>query len=97
MTDAELLAKVKKGLFGTAADSWRDEMLQVFIDEVKGFMRDAGVSESVLNSEASVGCIMLGVNDLWNYSSGGVNLSGYFKQRVIQLAAASGGGTNETA
>ena len=87
MTDAELLTKIKIGLFGNAAGEWRDEMLQVYIDEVKCFMRDAGVSADVVNGESSVGCIMLGVNDLWNYSSGGVRLSDYFKQRVIQLAA----------
>ena len=86
MTDAELLDRVKVGLFGSAAGEWRDEMLTVYINEVKDFMKRAGVSDATLNSEASVGCIMLGVNDLWNYSSGGVELSAYFKQRVIQLA-----------
>ena len=96
MTDAELLRKVKIGLFGSDAGEWRDEMLQVFVDEVKNFMKDAGVSESVINSDASVGCIMLGVNDLWNYSSGGVKLSDYFKKRVIQLACI-GGDSDETA
>lgn len=92
MTDAELLAKVKIGLFGEANTTWRDNVLTVYIDEVKGFMRNAGVPETVLSSDASAGCIMLGVNDLWNYSSGGVKLSEYFKQRVIQLAA--GGESN---
>ena len=87
MTDAELLVKVKIGLFGSAAGEYRDEMLKVFIDEVKEFMRSAGVSDSTISSEASVGCIVIGVNDLWNYSAGGVRLSEYFKQRVIQLAA----------
>lgn len=93
MTDAELLNQVKTGLFGSAAGNWRDDMLQVYIDEVRSFMRDAGVSDTALASDAAVGCIMLGVNDLWNYSSGGVNLSEYFKQRVIQLASNSGGGS----
>lgn len=92
MTDAELLAKVKIGLFGEANTTWRDNVLTVYIDEVKGFMRNAGVPETVLSSDASAGCIMLGVNDLWNYSSGGVKLSEYFKQRVIQLTA--GGESN---
>ena len=95
LTDAELLTRVKIGLFGNAAGNYRDEMLQVYIDEVKDFMQGAGVPESVINSEKSVGCILLGVNDLWNYSAGGVKLSDYFVRRVIQLAA--GGGNNETA
>ena len=95
MTDAELLTKVKTAIFGSASGEWRDGTIQIYIDEVKAFMRDAGVAENVLNSEASVGCITLGVNDLWNYSSGGVKLSDYFKMRVIQLAM--GGGIDETA
>lgn len=90
MTDAALLEKVKIGLFGSANGDWRDEMLMVYINEVKDFMKRAGVSDAVLNSDASVGCIMLGVNDLWNYSSGGVELSNYFKQRVVQLAKDGG-------
>ena len=87
MTDAEMLNKVKIGLFGTADGAWRDEMMTVFIDEVKAFMIDAGVSEDVVMSDASVGCILMGVNDLWNYQPGGTKFSPYFCQRVTQLAA----------
>ena len=79
MTDAELLTKVKLGLFGSASGTWRDDMLQVF-------MKDAGVPETVISSNAAVGCIVLGVSDLWNYNSGGVKFSDYFNKRVIQLA-----------
>lgn len=86
MTDAELLAKVKLGLFGSASGTWRDDMLQVFIDEVREFMKDAGVSETIISSDAAIGCIVLGVSDLWNYNSGGVKFSDYFQKRVIQLA-----------
>lgn len=91
MTDAELLVKVKTGLFGSAVGTWRDDMMQVYIDEVKAFMRDAGVPEDVILNDASVGCIMMGVSDLWNYQSGDVKFSQYFQQRVIQLATRSGG------
>ena len=90
MTDAELLNKVKIGLFGSASGNWRDEILQVYIDEVKAFMLDAGVPKAVIDSEASVGCILIGVNDLWNYSSGGAKFSEYFRQRVIQLSCGDG-------
>lgn len=86
MTDAELLKKVKQMLFGSAQGTWRDDMLMLYIGEVKGFMRSAGVKEETLASEASVGCIAVGVNDLWNYESGGARFSEYFKMRVIQLA-----------
>ncbi len=84
MTDAEILAKVKNGL-GITTD-FQDETLSVYIITVKDFMRGAGVSEEVLNSSAAVGCILLGVNDLWNYGSGEVKFSEVFKMRLIQLS-----------
>lgn len=87
MTDAEILAKVKIGL-GITTD-YQDDLLQLYIDDVKAFMTDAGVSATVASSPAAVGCILRGVADLWNYGSGGVKFSEYFKQRVIQLAASS--------
>ncbi len=89
MTDKELLAKIKAGL-GITGD-YQDEALQFYIDEVKAFMRSAGVAESVVNSSEAVGVIMRGVADLWNYGSGSVKLSEYFIQRMIQLSAQAGG------
>lgn len=83
MTDAELLVKIKNGLGITGA--FQDETLNVYLDEVKAFMKSAGVSQDVIKSEASVGCIMRGVADLWNYGSGNATLSNYFRMRVIQL------------
>lgn len=84
MTDKELLAKIKVGLGITG--EYQDEALQFYIDEVRGFMRHAGVPKTVVDSSESVGVIMRGVADLWNYGSGSVKLSDYFIQRVIQLA-----------
>lgn len=93
MTDAEILAKIKTGL-GITTD-FQDDLLQIYIDDVKAFMQDAGVPANVVTSAAAVGCILRGVADLWNYSSGGAKLSEYFKQRVTQLAIqATGGGAN---
>lgn len=85
MTDAELLAKVKSGLGITTA--YQDDTLQVYIDDVRAFMEDAGVHKSVIASTASVGCILRGVADLWNYGSGNATFSDYFRMRVIQLCA----------
>ncbi len=85
MTDAELLTKIKSGL-GLTGDFQNDTLL-VYIDEVRAFMESAGVDKSVIASEVSVGCIMRGVADLWNYGSGSTSLSEYFKMRVIQLKA----------
>ena len=88
MTDAELLTAVKKGM-GNLPD-FHDETILIYIADVKAFMSDAGVSESVISDGASVGCILRGVTDLWNYGSGGVGFSEYFKQRVTQLAYKGG-------
>lgn len=84
MTEQELLTKIKTGL-GITGD-YQDEALQFYIDEVKYFMRSAGVPQTVVDSSESVGVIIRGVADLWNYGSGSVKLSEYFVQRVIQLA-----------
>lgn len=86
MTAAELLTKIKNGLGITG--TYQDATLQVYVDEVKGFMLSAGVAQNVIDSDAAVGCIMRGVADLWNYGSGEAKLSEYFKMRVVQLRAA---------
>lgn len=88
MTDNELLAQVKNGL-GIVGD-FQDATLGVYIEEVKAFMLSAGVPTEVIESKLSVGCIMRGVADLWNYGSGNAKLSDYFTQRLLQLKAAKG-------
>lgn len=83
MTDELLLTKIKNGLGITG--TFQDATLTVYVNEVKAFMKSAGVSQNVIDSELSVGCIMRGVADLWNYGSGNATLSDYFKKRLIQL------------
>lgn len=83
--NTNLLKKIKIAL-GITGD-YQDEALLFYIEETKRFMKSAGVSDDVVNSEESIGCIMRGVADLWNYGSGSVKFSEYFIQRVIQLAA----------
>ena len=85
LTAAERLAKVKTAL-GMNGSDYQDETLTLYISEVVEYMVDAGVQQEVAESAAAVGCIAIGVNDLWNYSSGGVRFSEYFKSRVVQLA-----------
>ena len=85
LTAADRLAKVKTAL-GLNGSNYQDETLSLYIGEVVEFMMDAGVQREVAESEAAVGCIAIGVNDLWNYSSGGVRFSDYFKSRVVQLS-----------
>ena len=85
LTADERLAKIKTAL-GMNGSDYQNETLSVYIDEVLEFMIDAGVQREVAESTAAVGCIAVGVNDLWNYSSGGVRFSDYFKSRVVQLS-----------
>lgn len=83
MTDAEILKAVKTGLNITG--TYQDDTLMIYIDDVKYYMSDAGVSQDLINSNASVGVIVRGVSDLWNYGMGNADFSEYFRQRVIQL------------
>ena len=84
MTDLELLEKVKKGL--GVSGTYQDDTLQLYINEVKEFMINAGVTQSTIDGSESVGVIIRGVADLWNYGAGSTELSPYFLQRVTQLA-----------
>ena len=88
MTNAELLIKVKAAL-GITGD-YQDATLTEYIDEVKLYMRSAGVPDDVIDSVSSVGCISRGVSDLWNYGSGNAKLSQYFIQRMLQLKVEGG-------
>lgn len=85
LTAAERLAKVKYALYGTADGNYNDEQLQLFIDDVIDELICAGVAKEVAESAAAVGCIACGVNDTWNYTSGGVKHSEYFNRRLVQL------------
>jgi hypothetical protein len=88
LTTAERLAKVKTAL-GIGGD-YQNETLTIYIDEVIAEMIAAGVKKEVAESAAAVGCIACGVNDLWNYSSGGVKHSEYFNRRLVQLSMQGG-------
>lgn len=79
----EILTKVKNAL-GITSEA-QDETLKVYIDGIKTFMKFAGVSDTVLNSDIASGAIVAGVIDTWNYGSGEVKLSPYTRERIIQL------------
>lgn len=90
LTAAERLAKVKYALYGDASQTYNDDQLQLFIDEIIDELISGGVKEDVANSAAAVGCIACGVNDIWNYTSGGVKHSEYFNRRLVQLSMRKG-------
>lgn len=85
MNNEELLTKVKNalGIFG----DYQDDSLTEYINEVVGFLTDAGVSQTNITS----GVVARGVSDLWNYGSGNGKLSEYFMQRATQLSYKGGG------
>ena len=91
LTAAERLVKVKYALYGNADGAYNDEQLQLYIDEVIDELISAGVKKEIAESAAAVGCIACGVNDLWNYTSGGVKHSEYFNRRLVQLKLKQGG------
>lgn len=80
---ADLLVAVKNSL--NICGSQFDITLQLYIDEVKEYLRSAGVHSGVIGSTLAVGCITRGVADLWNYGNGDTKLSEYFYQRAEQL------------
>lgn len=81
---ADILTKVKSALGITG--NYQDTTLNIYIDEVKAYMKDAGVPKSVIDSDISAGVISRGVTDLWSYGTNDGKLSNYFYQRVSQLA-----------
>ena len=81
----KILAYVKKALNITG--DFQDEALKAFIKEVNNYLLDAGVDEKKINTEPTFGAVTRGVIDLWNYGAGDGQLSPYFYERVIQLAA----------
>ncbi len=86
MTDVEILSKVKSGLMITS-DHF-DVVLTLHINDVKDYLKNAGVKSSVIESEKSVGVILRGVSDLW--TNGSSDFSPYFRDRVTQLALIGG-------
>ena len=90
LTAAERLAKVKYALYGNADGAYNDEQLTVYIDEIIDELICAGVKKEVAESTAAVGCIAIGVTDIWNYTGGGVKHSEYFNRRMVQLSLKKG-------
>ena len=87
MSDEQILEAVKNDLGVTT--NYQDNTLKGYIEEVKQFLIDGGVSEKIVNSKIAKGIISRGVSDLWNYGSGGTSLSPYFLQRATQLSLKS--------
>lgn len=70
--------KICLGVTGT----YQDGTINGYIDEVKAFLIDSGVSAA----DITTGVVVRGVSDLWNYGAGDGKFSDYFMQRAAQLA-----------
>ena len=75
-----MLEDVKLGIGVTG--SYQDGTINGYIEEVKAFLIDAGVTASNITTVL----VVRGVSDLWNYGSGDGELSLYFMQRAAQLS-----------
>lgn len=76
------IVKAMLGITGT----YQDILLGHYINEVKQYLIEGGVTQEIVNAPTSAGVIARGVCDIWNYGAGDGNLSPYFKERAIQLA-----------
>lgn len=85
-----MLEEIKANLGITG--NFQDKTINGYIKEVKQFLIGSGVDKRIVDSEEAIGIITRGVADLWNYGSGGTNLSQYFIQRATQMAF---GGDND--
>ena len=83
LTTAEQLTKIKQAL-GIGAGI-PDATLNVWLSDVKDFMKNAGVPVNVINSDTTIGTLARGVSDIWNYGDS-ASYSNVFKMRVSQLA-----------
>jgi len=90
----DMLEHVKASL-GQAGNDYINPVLQPYIDEVREYLQDAGIPESVTNTRPFGGIVARGVADLWNFGAGNAALSPYFHERAAQLALKWGVMTDE--
>lgn len=64
ISDADLLEQVKTAV-NLKGNNYQDDVIKVWIDDVKFILLRAGVSADVLGSTLAVGCIARGVDDKW--------------------------------
>lgn len=87
MSNENMLVEVKKGL--CISGEYTDATLMAKTLAVKGFMLNAGITETNLETELGIATLTVGVNDLWNLSPGEVKFSLAFSILLTQLQAIS--------
>lgn len=79
ITVNQLLERVKEARNETG--TFHDNRTRIYINEIMQYLLDAGVPAAVLETDAVVGVVAIGVDNLMEEGA----LSDYFKQRAIQL------------
>ena len=82
LTEAERLAKVKYALYGDATQSYNDEQLKLYIEEVIDEMIHAGVKENVAARRLSVvshaALMISGISQAAPSSIANITIEGWF-------------------
>lgn len=73
-----------KTMLGYGENNYHDEIIKMYIKEVKSYMISAGVPLNLIETEKVSGVIAFGVNDLWILQKD--EPSKYFYQRCAQLS-----------
>lgn len=87
MTDAEMLDMVKTGLGLSGPDL--DASISIKLLAVKQYILNAGVTIQNLESDLGIATLTVGVNDLWDTTSGEVKFSEAFDILMGQLKVVS--------
>ncbi len=94
LTTEVQLDEVKKRL--SIMDEYHDDVLNALIDDTKAYMRSAGISSAIIDSDKAIGCLARGVADQWNMGAADGKFSEIFRERVIQLAVESVGSESDS-
>jgi len=86
MDNDQLLVACKIGLGFEVEDADLDKRIKQKMLQVKMFMKKAGVSEENITSDLGIGTLVIGINDLWDLSSGDIKFSPAFLTLTTQLA-----------
>lgn len=89
LTNEQQLTQIKAAL--GIGNGIPDATLNVWLSDVKDYMLNAGVPNSVINAPTTIGTLTRGVADSWNYGAGNTGYSTLFKERVAQLAIGNTG------
>lgn len=89
MTNEQLLEKVKIGLGVPIASTAQNGTLTQKFLAVKSFMKGAGVSDAMLETDLGIDTIRIGVTDIWNLEAGEIKFSPVFHSFITSLEAES--------